>query len=268
MFKAFSLAAVLLAGTALTAQAAPTVFTGSSGSLSASASFEIVGTDLVVTLTNTGGSDVTAANEVLTGVFFDLGGGTGLTLAKTSAVVAAGSSLVSTTALPVPAFSEGGNGVGAEWAYKNVSAAGGLDGAVGSAHYGISSSGLGDFGDAERFNTTTNLQGPDSPDGVQYGITSAGDNAATGNGSIAGNVLIKNKVVFTLGIGTQALGSVSNVWFKYGTDYAETNFTGSCTSNCGGGPGPGGDPVPAPATLALLGAGLAALGLSRRRRDA
>ena len=103
MFKAFSLAAVLLAGTALTAQAAPTVFTGSSGSLSASASFEIVGTDLVVTLTNTGGSDVTAANEVLTGVFFDLGGGTGLTLAKTSAVVAAGSSLVSTTALPVPA---------------------------------------------------------------------------------------------------------------------------------------------------------------------
>ena len=98
-----------------------------------------------------------------------------------------------------------------------------------------------------------NLQNPESVDGLQYGITSAGDNTSTGNAAVTGNfALIQHSVVFTLW-GNPALTAIedytiSNVSFQYGTSLSEPNVT-----------------VPEPTTLALVFIAGAAL-TSRFRR--
>src|SRR5262249_38071850 len=135
--------------------------------------------------TNTSDGDVLMPVDVLTAVFFDVSG-PALSLTPTSAVLNGGSTVFFGTTDP-------GNVVGGEWAYK-----GGLVGEPAGDHYGISSTGINLFGPGDRF-PGNNLQGPDSPDGLQYGITSAGDNPATGNSPVTGdNALIQNSVVFHL----------------------------------------------------------------------
>lgn len=52
------------------ASATPVTFNASSGLLSASATFDIVGGNLSVTLTNTSTNDVLAPSDVLTALFF------------------------------------------------------------------------------------------------------------------------------------------------------------------------------------------------------
>ncbi len=181
----------------------PLTFICSSGSLAASAKFEQVGPNIVVTLTNTSPSDVLVPVDVLTGVFFDIDGVA--LLVPTSALL--GTSVVFFGP-------DGGGNVGGEWAYAS-----GLAGPNGATE-GISSAGLGLFG-GSNFGGA-NLQGPAAVNGLQYGITSAGDNTATGNAPVTGgNALIKNQVVFTLA-GT-GLTSVSNVSFQYGTALDEPN---------------------------------------------
>ena len=123
-----------------------------------------------------------------------------------------------------------------------------------SPAYGIGSAGLGPFGvDSPRF-PGNNLQGPDSPDGLQYGITSAGDNPAIGNSAVTGdNALIKYEVVFTLSGLPENFDpntQISNVLFQYGTSASEPSVPGH--------------PVPEPGTLALL--ALGALIARRRHR--
>ena len=207
---AAAMAAVLLAG--VSANAAPMVFVGSSGNLSASASFDIVGGQLQLTLVNTSAADVMNPAEVLTAIFFSLNGNP--SLSSVSAVLGAGSSVVY-DAQGQPA----GGVVGGEWGYRN-----GLSGAPLGANSGISSSGFGLFGDASF--PGAGLQDPDALDGVQYGILSAGDNTATGNGGITGSGgLIKNSVVFTLGNlpAGFSLADISNVTFQYGTSLGEPN---------------------------------------------
>lgn len=223
---------------------ADTMFAGSAGSLSAEVTFSIQSGKLVVTLTNTSNADVADAAQVLTAVFFDITGAPALT--KISAVVPSGSSVIGNGGL-----TDAGGGVGGEWGYLSGAAMGSLYG----ANEGISSTGFGPnaptFGPTSRF-TGTNLQGPTAPDGVQYGITSAGDNAGTGNGSISGQGLIKNSVVFTFGDLPQGftLSDVSNVTFQYGTALTDPHFSG----------------VPEPASLALFGGGLVGLGGLVRKR--
>lgn len=181
------------------------IVTGSSGNLSASVEFVVSGDALTVTLVNTSTCDVMAPTEVLTAVFFD----TDPTVAlKTGSATA--SAVVSG-----PATLD----VGGEWAYR---------GDLGSpARVGISSSGLGLFGPHDVFGGL-NLQGPASPDGLQYGITSASDNLATGNAAVTGgNALIQNSVVFTF-TGASGLtdASFSNITFQYGTALTETSYVG------------------------------------------
>ena len=63
-------AVVVITLVALTSPAQAVIFTGSQGSLSASVDFEIVGTNLVVTLTNTSAVTINDPSQVLTAIFF------------------------------------------------------------------------------------------------------------------------------------------------------------------------------------------------------
>ncbi|MGH9722027.1 MAG: XDD4 family exosortase-dependent surface protein [Bryobacteraceae bacterium] len=250
-----TVAALLCLGLTGSLLGTPVEFSGSSGNLSASVLFDdsVAGT-LIVTLSNTSPNDVLVPIDVLTGVFWD--SSVALTLTRSSAVVP-GSSTVYFCGGSCPA----GGVVGGEWAYNS-----GLAG-PGATAYGISSAGLGLVGPGDRF-PGPNLQGPDSPDGLQYGILPAGDNTATGNAPVTGdNALILNSVIFTLtGLpaGFDAQAAISNVQFQYGTALSEPSFPGDP-----GGGGGGGSQVPEPATMSLLGGGglllLIAKRLKRRR---
>jgi hypothetical protein len=189
----------------------PVTFAAADGSLSASARFEMVLGNLQVTLTNTSSADVLVPADVLTAVFFDLDPKASLT--RISAVVPSGSTVLFGSTDP-------GGVVGGEWAYNS-----GLSG-PGNAGLGVSSSGLGLFGPGDLF-PGNNLQGPASPDGLQYGITSAGDEPATGNKPVTGDsALIKNSVVFTLGVpsGFDLDTDIQNVQFQYGTSLGDTRL--------------------------------------------
>jgi hypothetical protein len=214
-YRATVVVGVLAAiGWAQSVEATPITFTGSGGNLVAQVAFDVSGTTLVVTLTNTSSSDVLAPSDVLTAVFFDLAGDP--ILSRLSAVVAPGSSVSF-------GITDPGNVVGGEMAYKT-----GLVGAPGNASQGISSAGLGLFGPGDRF-PGNDLQAPASPNGLQYGLTSAGDNTSTGNTRVTGtDALIKNAVVYTLG-GLPSgflLSGISNVNFQYGTSLSDTSIPG------------------------------------------
>jgi hypothetical protein len=232
-----SLGALVLAGAA---QASPILWTGSQGALAASAQFDVSGTDLVITLANTSTGDVMAPADVLTSVFFNVSGSP-LSLTPASAIVPAGSIVLFGT-------TDTGNGVGGEWAYKS-----GLSGGPKGRSYGISSAGLNLFGPGDRF-PGNNLAGPTSVGGVDYGITSPGDNPATGNSQVTGsNPLIMNSVVFHLsGLPSGFdLTRVGGVTFQYGESLSEPSTPATV--------------VPSPGALcALAAAGLT--GLIRRRR--
>lgn len=233
LFILFSI--TLLLGAVETVKATPITFTGSSGDLGASVNFAVDGSgNLIVTLTNTSTADVLIPSEVLTAVFFDISGNPSLTpvsaLLNTGSVVFFGS--------------DGGGNVGGEWAY-----AFGLSGAPGGATEGISSAGFGLFG-AGNFGGP-NLEGPAALNGLNYGLTSAGDNLSTGNAQVTGNVpLIQNSVVFTLGglpDGFDPGAAITNVSFQYGTRLTDPNVT-----------------VPEPGILILLGIAMSAVGLAAR----
>jgi hypothetical protein len=142
-----------------------------------------------------------------------------------------------------------GGVVGGEWAYR-AGLSGIIDDPSGSGH-GISSSGLGLFGSANF--PGSNLQGPTGVGGLQHGITSAGDNPATGNSPVTGpNAFVKNSVVFTLsGLpgGFDPSLSISDIAFQYGTSLSEPRIQVT---------------VPAPGAFALT--PLIALTARRRRR--
>jgi hypothetical protein len=223
------------------AASASVIFTGSglnpmngNNPIAGSVEFEVSANALIVTITNTAMSDVGVPSDVLTGAFWSMDIGAS-SLTRTSGLLGAGSS-VFYDADGQPA----GGVIGGEWAYKS-----GLS--YHGAAYGISSSGLGLFGPGDVF-PGTDLAPPPNPDGLNYGLLSAGDNTGTGNGGITGSGgLIKNSVVFTLtGLpGNFTLDSISNVYLQYGTDLSEPRLT----------------TVPEPGTVALLGlAGLVLLG--------
>jgi len=224
-----------------TGYAAPIIFTGSSGSLSASVSFDTSGTNLLVTLSNISSSDVLVPTDVLTGVFFNISP----ILTPVSATIHSGS-----TVFFGP--TNGGN-LGGEWANVNN------QGVTGTRPPdGISSSGLGIFGSGNFGGA--NLQGPSSTDGLQYGLTSAGDNLGTGNAAVTGGfALTQYSVDFILSglpTGFDPSTGITNVLFQYGTGLDEPTIPGN----------PPNTPVPEPGTMILFGSGLVGLaGYGRKR---
>lgn len=228
-------------------------FAGTSGSLAAQAVFSLSGSTLSVVLTNTAAGKSLVPADVLTGIFFSADSA----LTKSTALLTAGSSIINpaqSDSLPV-----GGN-VSPEWAYRS-----GLSG-PNSATNGISSSGLGLFGAADRFDTSLDLDNPASPNGLNYGIVSATTNTGDGNTGVTKEPLIRNSVTFAF-TGVASSLNLSNVSFQYGTSLTEPNILGGCT-----GPGCGGDPVvPEPGFYGVLAAGLTGLFLATnklRRRTA
>ena len=219
--------------------AAPVTLSGSADHLAASVTFDTSGNDLIVTLTSTSSSDVMVPNDVLTTVFFDVDLPEPVSLTPVSAVLGPGSSVLFGGTDP-------GGVVGGEWAYADN-----LSGAPADMGYGISSAGLDLFGPHDRF-PGDNLQGPASPGGIQYGITSAGDDPTTGNTPVTGkNALIQNEVICTLsGLpgGFDPAARITNVSWQYGTGFDGPGFFA---------------PEPASLSLLVLG-GLAAM---RRRRQ-
>jgi len=228
------LSAIVVLCVAQSAFADEVTFSGSSGTLSAEATFQTSGGNLIVTLTNTSTTDALVPTNILTGVFFNAP----VTLTTVSA----------TTAGSVYNY-PGVTNVGGEWAYNS-----GFSGPAGS-NQGISASGLGLFGPTNNFGGT-NFSGPPSGEvgGVDFGIAPAGDNPATGNGGLSGEGLINNSVTFVLSGWSGSLASITDVYFQYGTSLTEPGFGGSNT--------------PEPATMVLMGVGAAGLWFARRRKQA
>lgn len=224
---------------------AAVTFSGLSGALAAAATFDIVGGDLQVVLTNTSSSDVLVPTGVLTAVFFNV---TGTPVLAPLSAISGGP-----TYLNGAQVNAAGTNVGGEWAFS-----GALSGAPSGANSGISSSGLNLFGQPN-FNGP-DLSPPDAVDGLQYGITSAGDIVTTGNTGVLGNEITKNSVTFLLDItDTFSLTQINGVSFQYGTALDEPNVPGG-----GGG---GQTEIPEPASIALVGLGLLGASLARRRRQ-
>ena len=222
------------------AGAAPVLFTGSSGSLAATVSFDIVGSQLQVVLSNTSTGDVLVPTDVLTAVFFNI---TGNPLLTRNSAISGGPTYLGSTNV-----SAGGTVVGGEWAYRNA-----LSQYL--ANSGVSSSGLGIFGPGDRF-LGANLSGPTTPNGLEYGLASAGDNLATGNpGGVLDEELTRSSVSFLLTTPSPFdLSAISNVTFQYGTALSEGHFSGTRPAS-----------VPEPGTLGLAGLALLATAGIRRR---
>lgn len=234
------LAAVAIALAPLPAVAGSITYGFSSGNRSATAEFAGSGSDLLVTLTNTSTADALVPADILTAVFFEITGDPALT--RTSAMLPLSSSVwVGGTGADVTPLDRI---VGGEWSYQNSILA------VPPYNQGISSVGLNVFGPHTLF-PGPNLQGPNSPDGVQYGLTSAGDNLTTGNGGLNGEHLIKNSIVFTLGgFSGEPDAVILSASFQYGTSLDEPRFEGH---------------VPEPGSLVLWLFGTLALGASCRQ---
>jgi hypothetical protein len=233
----------LLVGLVPVAYADSQVFTGSSGNLSASASFDFSGSTLTLTLANTAAINPGTTAGALTGVFFDLKGNP--TLTPVSALLPTGSSVIQAGACGVRSCS-GITNVGGEFGY----AAGGLSSLAGTDR-GIASAGYlnGNIGNGGNFGGL-NYDGPSngSLNGADFGIVNSGFVPYSGNNGMDNDALIQDRVVFTLtGVSGLTAADVSNVFFTYGTSQpGEPSFSGTSQ-------GFPGSQVPEPASIVLFG---------------
>ncbi|MFN7934574.1 MAG: hypothetical protein U0R19_14680 [Bryobacteraceae bacterium] len=230
-------ASLALAAFAMSLQGAPIVFnatgtnSASGNALSASASFDIVGTTLTLVLTNN--NAVSVPSDVLIALFWDMGTNTTV-LTGFDADVSAGS-----TPSGQDLDATGGNG---EWKYAANAA--GLAGVT--QHYGVGTAGLGIFpgGGGQQFN---------------WGLINGKSNA---NPAVSGGTFIDNSATFTFTIPSNFTGTISNVRFQFGTALNEPSIicsTPECTPNDD-------TPTPEPATFGAMGVAVVGLAAMLRKR--
>jgi len=210
------------------------------GDLAARATFAESNGNLVITLENLSTADVIEPAQVLTGVYFDIDG---VTFTPLSAVLTPGSSVLFSEMSNTTNGLDSNGEVGAEFAFRDD-----LTGVPSGASMVIASVGLDDELGPNHLFPGEALWGPpsDAPDGLGYGIVSAGYNPNSGNSKVTGDVpLIQNGVIFTLSASTGFNpDDITGVVFNYGTGF---------------------NPTPAPGAVALGAIGLGMVGWLKKR---
>jgi hypothetical protein len=233
-----------------------------SGDLAASATFEISGSQLIITLTNTGPTAY-KQSDLLAGVFFDLADVN--ELERVSATLVGDYAVVYGDGVTPFEAPEGYENllpdVGTEWAAVVNQTDDDpllLDGtSFRGAQYGISVNGYGPFGPDNRFETTLPayvLDHPSSPDGSNFGMASSIGPEGI-NGILDTPIVVGGSVQFVFNVtGALSTADISNVNFQYGTD-ADKN------------PNIQNGVVPEPSTMSLLGLGIAGfMAMAKMRR--
>lgn len=258
-YSRLCVAAALISALGLSGEASAYVVSGTSGSYDVSADFEVVGSQLQVTLLNSSSLDVMNPAQVLTALAFDMSGAT-LSNGHAALDTVSNSQFVYTPSGVTPDLDSG-------WGYgTNASGWNPPNG----QHNAIAASGLLS-GLGHAFDGSTALGG------VAYGITSKDDDLSTGNictditSPSCHGPLEQYGVVFTFDLTTPPGGTfdpmndISNVAFLFGTALGE-GCIGQCRSVPQIPPPPG--DIPEPASMLFLGLGALGLGLIRRRKMA
>jgi hypothetical protein len=193
---------------------------------SAQAIFDLTGTTLTVTLTNTAtqtfdATHVLQPSNVLSGVLFDISGNTNLSaLTPGNANLASGSRMVlgSTTSLTDTSASGWGYGVP-------------QSGSFNGQHYGIEAfGGISTANLANFANSNTSPNHALNLDGIDYGIVDSNYVPGTGNGGIQSHFPYEQTAEvfrFTVASGTFTdVSQIGNVSFQYGTSNGEAAFVG------------------------------------------
>lgn len=213
---------------------------GASGNvLSASAQFDLSGSSLTVTLTDTATSanNMYAPSDVLTAVYF---GTTSLAALTPETASLDGSTVVSPD----------GTNVGSNWEFL-----GGFSPVRGLVN-GISASGLSVFGQGN-FNNCVTISTCNNLGGIDWGLVPSFFPPSQGiNGGVGGRTLVDDSVQFTLNtMPGFSLASINSVQFQWGTSNDE--FSARATT----------DGAPEPSTFILVGGGIALAAFWRKKRQ-
>ncbi len=237
--------------TACDPSAAGTFCGALNGTDTARAVFSASGTDLTLVLTNTSTRSAYVNGQVLSGLFFDIGGSPSL-------------HTVSATASGLVDPSGGAQDVGSHWGFQTSSTGYKLNGStLTTAQYGVAAAGYSSlspsFGSPHFFSSSSG-KGPQKLQGLDYSIVGADFTSINGNGA---GTLVEDSVTFRFsGLPSGfALSNIGNVTFAYGTapdgSAAAQRPTTTGTSES--------QPVPEPGSLVLLLSGVVGLAAYRRR---
>jgi hypothetical protein len=223
----------------------------------ARATFDVVGNQLTIKLENLASSS-SVPSDLLTGVWFNL---------PDPAILLGGTVKLLNDAYiinPGAANLDDGDGVELVGSDRFVSGEFGIEtgGEVlalnSDANVVVANSGLGDLvGDDDRF-AGQDLDNPESPDGMNYGIAPFGGLASDANTPLFNEPLIAGGVLITLDFtGSLSLDDITGIAFNYGTN---PNFFSD-----GSGTDPNINPIPAPGAALLAAIGFGTVGFIKRR---